>query len=932
MRSAIDIARRDLAAMFMTPTGWVVLGAWGLIASLVFSLMTLLEGEPATLRAVIVVAGWSAAILAPAISMRAFAEEGRLGTMELLLSSPISATSLVVGKVAACVGMLVVLGLPVLVLAGVAELYGRVDPGELLSGLLGLLLIGTAMASLGVLVSSRTTSQVVAYLVTFFACFALVLVVKGVPGLLPQVLPASANASWIETIRSVDPLLRLDSFALGLFDTANIVWFVAVVAFFMLTAIVSLLAPRWPRAVGLGGRLGRLVSTGVFLLGGAVIAVSLVVVFSSPSVRIKSDFTKTRAYSLTPATVALLETLDGSWSVHLLVSGDQTDVVTLRHVDEVLERMGAVNDSFSAERIDPSDPTAMLQYEALLERLVAQEQGTIDEWMAAIDQGLDAFEALRSVGGVLARSARDTVGSLESSQSSEFITRVGETLGTVSEQGGTFREYLEEALQTSLAQPLPDWELVKSSLVANNGLYASEFEQLADVLLQWSTDTSLDEGVQAFATTHLATVEATAVALRKSVDALNRLEQLEVARVGVAVAEGDVAIVSGPNGFLIVPPWQLFPPTAVTRESGSVIGFDRRFRGEEVLASAIRALEKGVMPHIVFVHAEERSMLRSRDDGMDVYAVAEAMRTARMTVEEWTPSQHSRPAPQASGAPTVWVVLPPLRRTGIAYQESEHTLIEATRSLLADGEAVLLTPARSLLPLVGQRDPWATMLEAFGVEIQTGKVVYEFVPASTSEEDAGVLSVQYVNHPAPAAGVLGAALQGKRLFLNHPTPVVLAAVSETNATIVAAIEPNILRFLEDDWRGDGSNIRVLPEEKRFAESQPIVVAIERGEQRAIVVGSGGWLLSAIVNDSGTLGGNRVVLLNPGNRELALSGVAWLAGMDELIATASSGGEVARFQGITPQGRLVWGLVLPLFLGVGPLVVGSIVGSIRRRGA
>lgn len=931
MRVALDIARRDLAAMFMTPTGWVVLGAWGLIASLVFSLMTLLEGEPATLRAVIVVAGWSAAILAPAISMRAFAEEGRLGTMELLLSSPISATSLVVGKVAACVGMLVVLGFPVLVLGGVAELYGRVDPGELLSGLVGLVLIGTAMASLGVLVSSRTTSQVVAYLVTFFACFALVLIVKSAPGLLPQVLAASADASWIGSIRAFDPLLRLDSFALGLFDTANIAWFLALIAFFMLTAIVSLLEPRWPRARGLGGRLWRNVSTGVFLLGGAITAVSIVIVFSSPSVRLKSDFTKTRAYSLTPATVDLLEKLEGAWSVHLLVSDDQTDAMTLRHVDEVLERMRAVNPSISAERIDPSDPASLLRYEALLERLVAHEQGTIDAWMAAIDEGLGAFEALRRVGGVLAGSARETVARLETSQPREFIARVGETLGTVADQGGAFREYLEEALQTSPAHPLPDWGLVKSSLVANNDLYASEFEQLADVLLQWSTDQSLAEGVRTFASAHLASVEATAVALRKSVDALNRLDELEVARVGVAVAEGDVAIVSGPQGFLIVPPWQLFPPSAVTRESGSVIGFDRRFRGEEVLASAIRAIEQGVMPHVIFMHSEERSMLRSRDDGMDVYAVAEAMRTARMTVDEWMPSQTSRPAPQADGASRVWVVLPPLRRTGIAYQESEHTLIAATRSLLADGEAVLLTPARSLLPLVGQKDPWSTMLEDFGVEIHTGTVVYEFVPASTSEEDSGVLSVQYVSHPAPAAGVLGAALQGKRLFLNHPTPVVIEVESTTNATVVAAIEPTLLRFLEDDWRGDGANIRVLPEEKRFAQPQPIVVALERDLQRALVVGSGGWLLSAIVNDAGTLGGNRVVLLNPGNRELALSGVAWLAGMDELIATASSGGEVARFQGVTPQARLAWGFGLPLFLGVGPLIVGSIVSSFRRRG-
>jgi hypothetical protein len=193
--------------------------------------------------------------------------------------------------------------------------------------------------------------------------------------------------------------------------------------------------------------------------------------------------------------------------------------------------------------------------------------------------------------------------------------------------------------------------------------------------------------------------------------------------------------------------------------------------------------------------------------------------------------------------------------------------------------------------------------------------------------------VQYVDRPASDAGALGRALQGKRLFLNHPTPVIVETTENgITGTVVAAIEPTLYRFIEDDWRNDGASITSLPEEKRFEEPQPIVVALEQGEQRALVVGSGGWLLSAIVNDAGTLGGNRVVLLNPGNRELALSGVAWLADMDALIATASSGGEVARFQGISPTARLGWGVMLPFVLGVGPLVIGGVLSSIRRRGS
>lgn len=933
MSTALAIARRDFAAMFHTPSGWVILAVWGFIASIIFSLMTLLEGEPATERAVIVVGGWVAAILIPAISMRAFAEEHRQGTLETLMSSPVALWALVGGKFLACMAILVVLGVPVLALAGVGELYGRVDGGELLSGLLGLLLMGSAMTSLGLLVSSRTNSQVVAYLVTFFVWFGVILIMKGVPGLLPQLLPATADAAWINSIAALDPLLRLDEFALGLFDTGNVVWFLALAGFFFVATTVSLTTPILPRHPSLGGRLGSYGSSILFVLCAAVIAGSIASIFSVPSLRIERDFTKTRAYSLSDGTTALLESLKPEWSVHLLVSDASTDAVTLRHVDEVLERMTSVTDALWAERVDPSDPTAMARYDVLLERLLEREHASIEAWNQAIDGGTRAFESLRRLGAVVVASAREVMPQLEAtSAAASAVERIGATLGTVADQGGEFVKYLRNALETSRVQPLPAWGLVKAALVANNELHADELEQLADLLRQWAGDEAFHAAARRWAVNQVDSIEAVAIELRSSVDRLKRLPELEVARLGTAVTEGDLAIVVGPEGFLIVPPWQLFPPLAVTRDGGSVIGFDRRFRGEEALSGAIRALRSGVMPRVVFVHPEERSMLRAREDGLDVFAVAEAMRTARMTVEEWMPGQTTRPGAAAAGAPTVWVVLPPIQRSGLEYSTNERAVINATIALLAEGKNVLITPARSLLPLIGQKDPWGTIAKALGATIETGRVIYEFVPAASSEGEPGVSSVQAIDHAPPNAGILGAALRGKRLLLNHPTPIRLSAEASVDHQIVAVIEPTFLRFIEDDWRGNGARIKQLPTEKRFAESIPVVVALEREDQRVLLVGSGGWMLSAIVGDAGTLGGNRVVFLNPGNRELALSGVAWLAAMDELVATSASGGEIARFQGVTPAGRLAWGIALPLVFGVGPLVAGGIVVGLRRRSA
>ena len=114
---------------------------------------------------------------------------------------------------------------------------------------------------------------------------------------------------------------------------------------------------------------------------------------------------------------------------------------------------------------------------------------------------------------------------------------------------------------------------------------------------------------------------------------------------------------------------------------------------------------------------------------------------------------------------------------------------------------------------------------------------------------------------------------------------------------------------------------------------PIAVALDAGGDeglgRLIVVGSGSWALSAFVNDAGNLGDQRLVLANPGNRELALSAVAWLAGLDELVATGASGREVARFGGVDAGTRKFFWVLLPVLLGVGPLLVGAGVWSWRR---
>ncbi len=946
MRGVLAIARRDLLSTFLVPTGWIVLAGWALVAALVFVFATFREGQPATLRAVVSIAGWALVVVAPAISMRSFAEESRLGTLEVLLTSPLGAIELVLGKLLAAIAVLAVLGAPIVVLGGLAEAYGDPDPGELATGLLGLLLSGTALVSIGILVSTRTSSQVVAYLVTFFAWFAIILLAKGLPAVVPELasgelVDPAVLLAWMDRLRSLDPLVRLDDFAIGLLDTGNIAYFVAITAFFTIASAVSLAAPRRPRPASGGRRLLGGIATVVGLVGVAVAAVAGTSLLEAPALRYEADLTKTRAYSLRPSTIELLESLEPGWSIRLLVAEDDTDPVTMRLVDEVVTRMDAATPNLVAERIDPVDPRSVGRYESFLEEMVDRDRETIAAWESSIERGVAAFEALRELGRGIAPSAAETVAAMSPDDSARpAVERIGLVLGTLADEGGAFTEFIRDSMASNARRPLPDWRLARASVAGNDATYASELEQLADTLRSWSIDPKLSPAVRRWADEIVLPVEEIAADLRLAASDLETLETrkpLAIATLAASIEAGDLAIVDGPRGSVIIPAWQLFPASTVRGGGDVVIGFDRRFQGEETLAAAIRSLRIGTMPRVVVVHAEDRTMLRPTDDGLEVAGIVDALRTARFEVEEWMPGRTPRPVAE-SDRPTVWYVTPPLQRSGLEYSEAERALLDATKALLAEGEPVMITFARSLLPLVGQADPWASIAGGFGIEVDTGRVVFEWSPDLA--EGGAVRTWQEIDAPpananGPAAAVADA-LRGKRLFLSHPTPITIAPEAAGRVGVLAEVRPGPLRWVESDWRGDGSSITGPSDEGRLDGPVPVAVAVEAPSntgrpQRLVLVGSGGWGLSAIVNDAGTLGGDRVVLANPGNRELALSGVAWLAGLDELVATAASGREVARFEGVTESARTTWGLLLPIVFGGGPLLLGAGVWSIRRAG-
>jgi ABC-2 type transport system permease protein len=175
-------------------------------------------------------------LLLPLVSMRLFAEERRAGTLELLLTYPVRDGAVLAGKyLAALVVYAAMLGLT-LVYPGMLLYFAPLDPGVVLSGYLGLWLMGAAFLAVGLFFSSLTGNQIVAAVLTF-----LVLLVFWVIGWSADY----AGGLGGRILAHVSVLEHFDNFAKGVLDTKDIVFFVNLTAVALFLTAKSLEYRRW---------------------------------------------------------------------------------------------------------------------------------------------------------------------------------------------------------------------------------------------------------------------------------------------------------------------------------------------------------------------------------------------------------------------------------------------------------------------------------------------------------------------------------------------------------------------------------------------------------------------------------------------------------------------------------------------------------------
>ena len=230
MRAISIIAERELAAYFATPVATVFIVIFLVLqGSMTFNLGNFFDRGQADLSPFFTFIPWVFLLLVPAITMRLWAEERRQGTIELLLTLPITQGQAVVGKFLAAwafCAIALALTFPFIV---TVNMLGEPDNGVIAAGYLGALLVAGAFLAIGSAASAVTRNQVIAFVLAVALCF--VFAVASYP-LVTEFL--SRNTPILaEVARRIAVLDRYQAFTRGIISARDLVFFATFIGFFL---------------------------------------------------------------------------------------------------------------------------------------------------------------------------------------------------------------------------------------------------------------------------------------------------------------------------------------------------------------------------------------------------------------------------------------------------------------------------------------------------------------------------------------------------------------------------------------------------------------------------------------------------------------------------------------------------------------------------
>jgi ABC-2 type transport system permease protein len=237
------IVGREWRAYFLSPLAYVILAAFLLMNGFIFAVIVNFLNSPQAPKGQALVLLFTNTyfwifnlFVVPIIAMRLFAEERKSGTLEILLTSPVSEGTVVIGKFLGALGFFVTLWLPTLAYVAILRWQTPIDLGPVASAYVAVALLGGYFLSVGIFASTLTKNQIVA---AIFAFALLIVVFSG------GLLQSAVNDPKLRDLFGYFNLWEhMEDFARGVVDTRRVVYYLSATAFFLLVTSVSVSAKK----------------------------------------------------------------------------------------------------------------------------------------------------------------------------------------------------------------------------------------------------------------------------------------------------------------------------------------------------------------------------------------------------------------------------------------------------------------------------------------------------------------------------------------------------------------------------------------------------------------------------------------------------------------------------------------------------------------
>ncbi len=231
------ITKRELGTYFLSPIAYVVLTAFALMQGILFSLSIGPQLDPGVgVQYAFTIPVYLLVLAAPVLTMRLLSEETSRGTIETLMTAPVTELEVVLGKFTAALIFAVVMFVPVLGAVAYLRILGPLDAGTVLASFLGLSLLTGELLAIGMLCSALTRIQIASAIMSFAALIGLYFL---------WFLGRDSTTLWARALRYAAPPWHYFSFLKGVVDTRDLTYFVVSTGVFLFLTVRALELRRW---------------------------------------------------------------------------------------------------------------------------------------------------------------------------------------------------------------------------------------------------------------------------------------------------------------------------------------------------------------------------------------------------------------------------------------------------------------------------------------------------------------------------------------------------------------------------------------------------------------------------------------------------------------------------------------------------------------